>query len=265
MTCAEARQHWHLYHDSEGDVALHAEVAAHLADCPTCAEWFHLQSQLERQIAAHLATDRADPGLWARVLASAGAGPLPTRSGGRPGGRGALAVATFVASVGLLVWWFSPNRRDAVDTGLARATAGLHERVQSGREPFEFASTSDREVEEYFKGRVPFPVRCPPRADAGFFVRGAGVTDIDGQPAAYLRGRVGGTAVSVLVLPRAALDAFPAQRAALRQYGIVHAPAGAYATVLREFDQNAVVVVGAADPAALARVINAYGSYPEHE
>jgi acetoacetate decarboxylase len=44
----------------------------------------------------------------------------------------------------------------------------------------------------------------------------------------------------------------------------MHAPAGPYAMVLREFDRNAIVVIGRTDPAALERVVNAYGSYPDH-
>src|SRR5262249_37638655 len=131
-------------------------------------------------------------------------------------------------------------------------------------EPVQFASNSDHEVETYLKGRVPFPVRCPPRKDSGFAVRGAGVSEIEGRPAAYLSGAVGDVPVSILVLPRDSLSAFPTQRGALRQHGVVHAAAGPYAMVLREFDRNAIVVVGRTDPVALERVVNAYGSYPDH-
>jgi hypothetical protein len=71
--------------------------------------------------------------------------------------------------------------------------------------------------------------------------------------------------VSILVLPRDSLKEFPKQQATLQQHGILHAPAGPYAMVLREFDQNAIVVVGRATPNLLERVVNAYGSYPDHD
>jgi anti-sigma factor RsiW len=259
MTCAEARQHWHLYHDSEGDARLHLEIEEHLACCPACAEWFHLQSRLEHLITEKLAEPPADSALWAQVLAGAGLKPTkPARRWFLFAGVAACAAAMLLMIGGL--GHFRPTHH----TDLAQVSATWHERLQSGEEPVQFASDSDEQVEAFLKGRVPFPVRCPPRKDAGFTVRGAGVCEIEGRPAAYLRGEVGAAPVSILVLPRNSLDSFPAQLEAVRRRGIHHAPAGQYAMVLREFDRNAIVVVGRADPTALEKVVNAYGSYPDH-
>ena len=47
MNCNEARQHWNLYHDSEGDAELHFRISEHLAGCADCAQWFSQQSRLE--------------------------------------------------------------------------------------------------------------------------------------------------------------------------------------------------------------------------
>jgi hypothetical protein len=94
-------------------------------------------------------------------------------------------------------------------------------------------------------------------------VRGAGVREVEGRPAAYLSGSVGDVPVSILVPPRDSLASFPVQHAALRQRGLMHAPAGPDAMVVREFDRNAIVVVGRADPPAPERVVNACGSYPD--
>lgn len=259
MTCTEARQHWHLYHDSEGDARLHLEIEDHLAGCPACAEWFHMQSRLEGLIAEKLAEPAHDPALWGRVLVQAGVKtPRTARKWLWLAGVTATAAAVLLVIAGL-------NRiRPTHTADLAAVSATWHERLQSGAEPVQYASTSDRDVETYLKGRVPFPVRCPPRKDAGFAVRGAGVSEIEGRPAAYLSGTVGDVPVSILVLPRESLAAFPAQRDTLRQRGVMHAPAGPYALVVREFDRNAIVVVGRTDPPALERVVNAYGSYPDH-
>ncbi len=260
MTCNEARQHWHLYHDSEGDVRLHLEIEDHLAGCPACGEWFHLQNRFEQLVSEKLAEPPADPALWAGVLAGAG---LKRPKAGRTQfwlPRMAAAAAVVLVVLGGL----SHFRRPPPAADLAAVSASWHDRLQSGDEPVQFVSASDHEVDAYFKGRVPFPVRCPPRKDAGFVARGAGVSEIEGRPAAYLSGTVGDVPVSILVLPRDSLPSFPAQRDALRQRGVVHAAAGPYAMVLREFDRNAIVVVGRADPPALERVVNAYGSYPDH-
>lgn len=258
MTCTEARQHWHLYHDSEGDARLHLEIEDHLAICPTCAEWFHLQSRLEGVVAEKLAEPAADAVLWEGVLAGAG---LKRPKVGRPW-FWLTGVAATVAAI-LLVLGGVSQMRPSRSGDLAAVSVTWHDRIQSGGELLPLVSTSDREVEAYLKDRVPFPVRCPPRKDAGFAVRGAGVSEIEGRPVAYLSGTVGDVPVSILVLPRESLTAFPAQRDALRDRGLMHAPAGPYAMVLREFDRNAIVVVGRADPPALERVINAYGSYPD--
>jgi predicted anti-sigma-YlaC factor YlaD len=46
MNCREARQHWNLYHDSEGDAELHFQIADHLSLCEDCATWFSRQDRL---------------------------------------------------------------------------------------------------------------------------------------------------------------------------------------------------------------------------
>jgi anti-sigma factor RsiW len=260
MTCGEAKQHWHLYHDSEGDASLHLEIEEHLAGCPACAEWFHLQSRLEELVTAKLTKPPADPALWTRVLAGAGLKqPRSTRRRFWLAGAAACATAVLLVVAGL-----SRFRTPAHGADLMQVSATWHERLRSGEEPVQFASESDERVEAYLKGRVPFPVRCPPRKDTGFVVRGAGVNEIEGRPAAYLSGTVGDVPVSILVLPRDSLDSFPAELEAVRRHGTHHVPAGQYAMVLREFDRNAIVVIGGTDPAALERVVNAYGSYPDH-
>jgi anti-sigma factor RsiW len=259
MTCDEARHRWHLYHDSEGDARLHLEIEEHLAGCPECAEWFHQQSRLEELLAQKLRDMPADAALWDRVLTIARLKkPQPARRWLWFSG---MAVATMIL-VAIVGWYVVRPAPPGAD--LSAISATWHERIHSGSEPVAFASRSDQDVEAYLKYRVPFPVRCPPRKDAGFVVRGAGVCEIEGRPAAYLTGDVGDAQVSILVLPRDTLDSFPRQLDAVRRQGVHHAPAGPYAMVLREFDRNAIVVVGRADPAALERVVNAYGSYPDH-
>src|SRR5262249_6816274 len=153
-----------------------------------------------------------DPELWDRVLSRCGLQqPAPRRLW--------LWLASVAACALVLVTallWRTLSGPGSTGTDLAQLTTAWHERLCEGAEPIEFQARSDREVEAYLRQRVNFPVRCPPRKDAGFDVRGAGVGELGGQPAAYLSGYVDVEAVSIFILPREGLQAFPRQARALR-------------------------------------------------
>ncbi|MEX0675902.1 MAG: zf-HC2 domain-containing protein [Pirellulales bacterium] len=258
MNCDEARRHWNLYHDSEGDVELHFRIEEHLANCPHCAEWFHKQGRLEDLLVHKLTAPAPHPELWNRVLVASG---LVKPAGAR---RWILfsGLAACAAAVALLVTW--SGRSAAVgENDLAELTGRCHERLATGAEPLQFRSDSDLEVEDYLRRQVSFPVRCPPRKDAGFAVSGAGVCRLAEQPAAYLAGHVDVIPVSIFVMPRDSLAAFRNQPDAT-QGRVTRRRTGSLETVFGVIDRNAVLVVGKADPATLERVLRAYGTYPEH-
>ena len=259
MNCNEARQHWNLYHDSEGDVELHFRIEEHLANCPDCAQWFHSQSRLEEMLVQKLAARTPQPDLWNRVLV--GSGLLkPARSR-----RWILfsGMAACAATIALLVVWNGGRSPGAAQNDLADLTGSWHERLASGNEPLQFKSQSDLEVEEYLRKQVSFPVRCPPRKDAGFAVQGAGVCRLADQPAAYLAGHVDMTPVSIFVMPRDSLAAF-SENAGAVPGRVTRRRTGSMETVLGVIDRNAVLVVGETDSARLERVLRAYGTYPDH-
>src|SRR5260370_24786399 len=80
MNCNEARQHWNLYHDSEGDAELHFQISEHLAICPDCAAWFSQQSRLESLVAEKLSSHAPTAELWNKVLTRSGLKqPAPAR------------------------------------------------------------------------------------------------------------------------------------------------------------------------------------------
>jgi hypothetical protein len=108
-------------------------------------------------------------------------------------------------------------------------------------------------------------VRCPPRRDAGFAVRGSGVCDLANQSAAFLVGDVGDAPVSIFVLPSESLDAFPHQREAIRREGTHHYREGDYVMAVTVIDRNVVLVVGRVEEDQLLRVLRAYGTYHEPE
>jgi anti-sigma factor RsiW len=261
MNCTEARQHWNLYHDSEGDPALHFQISEHLAGCPACAEWFHQQSRLESLLAEKVRSQPGtpDPELWDNVLTRCGLKqPAPRRRW--------LWLASVAACVAILVTallWGKFSGRPA-EADLAQLTVTWHQRLSAGEEPVEFQARSDREAEAYLRKRVNFPVRCPPRRDAGFDVRGAGVGTLGGQPTAYLSGYVDRAPVSIFILRRDDLEAFPRQARTARGEETLRWRDGGVQMVLRRIDRNAVVVVGRAPPERLERVLAAYGTYHDH-
>jgi anti-sigma factor RsiW len=262
MNCTEARQHWNLYHDSEGDPALHLQIGEHLAGCPACAEWFHQQSRLESLLAEKLRSQPGtpDPVLWNTILTRCGLKqPAASRRWLWLTGVAACAAVLLIA----ILWGIHAGRLDR-GADLARLTVAWHQRLAEGEERVEFPSRSDRAVEAYLKKRVSFPVRCPPRQDAGFDVQGAGVGELCGQPTAYLSGHVGAAPVSIFIFPREALETFPRQSQIALAEKTHRFREGNYQMVSRCIDRNAVVVVGRASPERLERVLAAYGTYPDH-
>jgi len=264
MNCEEARRHWSLYHDSEGDSELYVQINDHLAHCPACAEWFHQESHLEGLIAQRLQDGAPTAQLWQAVLQGAGIQrPRPVRRWVLFGGMGGTLLA--VAAGLLVAAWLGVFSAEDAAPDLAYLAAGQHEQLAAGNLKFDYSSTSDLAVENYLRSRVNFPVRCPPRRDTGFAVQGAGVSQLAGQATAYVFGSVDGRPVSVFILSRDSLSKFPAQQRAVRN-GVIHRDCpGAVDMLLAEIDQNVVLVIGPVGPQRLSRVLKAYGTYHHGE
>ena len=258
MNCDKVRRHWSLYHDSEGDAQLHFQIGEHLTTCSTCQQWYAAQSRLESEITRRLRKREPTPELWDAVLA-------PVRRGVRRSRRwlvGALAAGLAAIIVAALL--LKPMAKVEAHADLVRLAGTQHQRLASRTQTVDFRTVSDLGAEAYLRDAVPFPVRCPPRKDSGFTVRGVGVCAMADEPAAYLTGSVDDSPVSIFVLPRGSLVAFPAQDRALRNQPLVRSTDAQFASVLGVIDRNAVLVVGRTEPARLERVLNAYGSYPDH-
>jgi anti-sigma factor RsiW len=259
MNCNEARQHFMLYLDSEGDPELHFRMSDHLGMCPDCVEWFAKQQHFEQALNERLADGEATPELWGRVLTRAAINePVPARRRWLVFGGMLAAAACIVAAV----LYQTVGRSHGSE--LATIAASWHEHWAKGSLKPEFVSKSDEQVETYLKGRVLFRVHCPPRKDVNFAVAGAGVRAAKNQPAAYIVGQVEQAPISIVVLAKESLDAFPRDRAQLAQGGGRHrCREGNYQMVAGITADNVVVVIGTASPATLERVLSAYGSYHE--
>jgi len=257
MNCDEVRHHWELYYDSEGDSELYLQINEHLAACPGCAKWFYQQAQFEDAVTARLAAGEPTAELWQRVLSETGV-VQPTAARGWSFFSPFLALAASLLLV-FGVWQFASQRSPE---HLSELTAVVHQQLTDQSKQIEFKSASDVAVEEYLKERVSFPVRCPPRKDAGFEVRGGGVCTIAGDPAAYVVGHVDNKDVSIFILPAERLAQFVHERDVLGRETVHHCREGEYDMVLARVDRNIVVVIGRGSPDKLERVVRAYGTYP---
>ncbi len=257
MNCEDVRQHWELYYDSEGDSELYLQINEHLAVCQRCATWFLQQAQFEDAVTAKLAAAEPTVGLWQRVLFESGVARPAAARGWSFFSPGMALAASLLLIAG--AWQFTRKRPPE---HLSELTAVVHRQLTDESEQIEFNSLSDVAVEEYLKDRVSFPVRCPPRKDAGFEVRGGGVCTIAGDAAAYVVGRVESKDVSIFIFPAERLRQFLPERDMLSREAVHHCREGEYDMVLAQVDRNIVVVIGRGSPEKLERVVRAYGTYP---
>jgi len=258
MKCHDIRRHWELYYDSEGDSETYFQINEHLSTCPKCARWFFQQSQFEDKLVLKLREETPEKELWKAIYSDCGL--LPSRTS-----RNRLFASSLVIVLGafIAVMAFWDTRDVDQPLHLASITAAWHRQLTVGVERVEFASQSDQDVENYLRQRVSFPVRCPPRKDAGFLVQGGGVCNITGELIAYVHGRVDGRSVSIFILPDSRNAQFTYVPEVLSRTPVQHFREGNYEAVLAKIDHNVVVVVGDSSLDKLERIIRAYGSYHE--
>jgi hypothetical protein len=262
MNCTEARKTWMLYLDSEGDPQSHLQVSQHLGRCPACAEWFARQQQLEDAVRDRLAAGNNTAALWDRVLGKAGLLSRPRFGSRRRLGMGGLVAASAVLLVAFLGWPWGHQPPPSDVPELAQDAAELHKRWLDGQFQPDFASMSELDVDRYFKANAPFKVHCPPRSNVNFSVQGAAVRSLrDRHKAGFIVGRVGTTPVSILVLDRSSLAAFPHDQARLAGGGRHRCQEGGYQMASAVLADNVVVVIGNTRPETLETLLDAYGSY----
>lgn len=259
MSCERARGLWELYSDSEGNSQLYQEINEHLARCEACAGWYERQSRFESALSAKLREGTPAANVWTRIEHS-----LPAANDRSFSVIRVFAAVAACALIALSIWRFG-NTSEEVDSDLTTLVSRYHERLATGDEQLQFVSKSDLAVEEYLKRQVTFPVRCPPRQDAGFEVRGGGICTVGELPAAYVHGLVGSDKVSIFILPRERLAEFGHERDALMSADVVYRRQGNLGVVVAAIHRNLVVVVGQEPPERLERVVRAYGTYPDPE
>lgn len=244
--CNEVRRLFELYADSEGDAATFQKVNQHLAECAGCSAWFESQLLLESRVGELMRADSPSATLWAGIE-----GRVRTTSRWNWALLRLMTASAAVVLVALSGWFLNTPDIQAPND-LAALAVDEHERLASGNLPLQISSDSDLEVEDYLKRRVDFPVRCPPRQDAGFMVQGGGVCSLGATPAAFVHGTIGDGKSSIFILPREALQDFGPERSRLSQANVLYHRKGSVSVVLSAIDQNVVIVVGPESEAHLS-------------
>ena len=243
--------------------SLYQEINRHLSQCRDCQDWYERQTAFEIDLAESLRAGTPTATVWGNIE-----GSLPSAK--RHETSWTLAAAAACLLLVFLGWRFvtplvDSQMPDDLGGELTRLVSSCHQRLATGDEPLQFASQSDIEVEEFLKHRVAFPVRCPPRQDAGFEVRGGGVCSVGAAPAAYVHGLLESDQVSIFIFPRGRLADFSFEDDILRKQDVAYRRVGNVGMVMAKIDRNLVVVVGPERPEQLERVVRAYGTYPERD
>lgn len=258
MKCHEVRQLFPLYYDSEGDAEIQFRIADHLGACDGCREWFARES---RHVAALDKMLRADmvPNyeIWLRIEQQCKPRPAQ-RLFAWP--RWPVAAAVLLSATVLmtgLVWYSFA----AVEHLSAQAASFHDEYIRGGRRPA-LTSESVEAIEKWLRANLGFSVRCPPQGQADFRLHGADVQRFGQRAGAHILGEVNGQTVSVFVLPRESLEAFPHLRRHLTTENDSHeCREGPYQMVARIMHGHVVVAVGQHTAQVLTEVLLGYGHH----
>ena len=180
MTCHECRQQLVLSEDG-GPVSVPARE--HLEQCAPCQEFVWDGEQLRAQMRLLAESEHAPHELHQQVQAMVD-GRLAIKRGRRRMWTAVAAAIILLATTGYGLKWYLAQR-SLTPHRLAREFIVDHLNYLPGRE--EIVSDSARDVQQWFQGRVDFPVRVPQLP--GAVLEDARVCKIAGRKAALLHYR----------------------------------------------------------------------------
>jgi len=183
MTCEECRQQLVLCEEGGTVPGLAKD---HLKQCFPCREFVHDGERLRKEVHLLAETEQAPRELRQRIQAMFEARIPQGRIRERrlPAWAGVAATLVLLALAGGGLKWYIAQR-SLTPNRLAREFISDHLNYLPGKE--EIVSTSPRDVEQWFQGRVDFPVRVPELPAAA--LSDARVCQIAGRNAALIHYR----------------------------------------------------------------------------
>lgn len=173
-----------------------ARARAHAAECGSCRRFMDEMQSLAQGLRALGSDETAPPEVRQRVharLADARAARRPRIAGRR---RAALWLATAVASVAGLAFWFA---RVGVETSGTRVIGAVVEDHLRTLHQQAIESSEPAVVERWVAEHVPLAVRVPKLPEA--LLEGARVCHLNGARGAVIRYRVDDKPVSYYIMP----------------------------------------------------------------
>jgi anti-sigma factor RsiW len=192
MNCDEYRKRRTL---AEGEANFPDDVRVHFAECEECRIYLHEQERLRMEVRKLAEIEHAPPALRESVADLLHEPHAPRRQGTKRWAAAAAAVLV-MAGVGTGYVWYR-HAGTPTPERLAQDFISDHLHYLPGRE--QIVSDSAQQVQDWFQGRVEFPVHVPDVP--GAVLEDARVCDISGRKAALLhyRRNPGDALISVFV------------------------------------------------------------------
>lgn len=240
MRCHELRTLSGAYLDSELDTKTSIEIEQHLGNCAKCHAFFEGERRVDARIHAALQSGEKDELLWSRIeaqVAGVTAAPIAKRSWWMAG---AYAIAASIALAITLLAWPKPSGNN-----LVAAVAVDHAKYLAGNMPSQFMDEPAPEALKLTHGRLDREAFSILPSATAFKPEGKRLCKLNGVPVAWMMGKSGGMPVSVIVMKREELAAFPALEQRFTEgHRIACFKAGDYQFGARRVDDHVICIVG---------------------
>ena len=265
MKCNDVRRFLSAYLDSELDATTHFQIQTHLAECEACGARIEQEKRLEESLVKSVrsVSTKDDSAIWDRALAgvrqAAPQGAAERRLGTR---RAVLAVAaSLVLTAGAYfaygLWTNERRELDIAETAAENHVAYIKNRLQA-----KVDIDSHVQLVSYFRDRFDCSL-AKESMDEDVRLVGARNCRMGGVASAYIMYEFRHTPISMFVIHRESLPAFPGAVAALSTGATyVHCSVEGYNFSMTHDKDRVLCTVGAVDTAVLDRLLACYVALP---
>ncbi|MBI4834066.1 MAG: zf-HC2 domain-containing protein [Planctomycetes bacterium] len=254
INCSNIKEHLNRYLDKEPDAATDSAVKEHLSKCPSCRAWFDKEARLEKNLVKILAqTSGNDAEIWAKAIDSLGDSGLKKRLLNYfvPIASAALIMIT----LGMLLLF--PPASSSLD--LLEAAEQIHQSVLRPNFRLDLKTDSPETLNKYFnaqyKGETP-DCNTYTTCKKDCSLRGGRMCTLKQRQAMHIVIDYNSIPVSILVLPKDDLNAFPEAEARLEKcYEIYTAKSKGFNYALVRIGPNIVCAIGEVEQEILKQLL----------